>query len=91
MAAYDFCMWPIGDVDGHDRVERRLIAMQERNAPTEEMRNYMISEGFMKGKLTLSRLCEVTSSGQAERFGLAHRKGHIAVGRDASKSHSGRS
>lgn len=43
---------------------------------------YMVSEGYLSGRLTLSRLVEVTSSAAARRYGLAG-KGAIAVGNDA--------
>ncbi|MBN1640348.1 MAG: amidohydrolase family protein [Anaerolineae bacterium] len=44
---------------------------------------YLFSEGYLKGRLTLGRLVEVTSAGAAKRYGLADRKGSIAVGWDA--------
>lgn len=44
---------------------------------------YLFSEGYKKGRLTLSRLVEATSGAVARRFGLSPRKGAIAVGADA--------
>ena len=44
---------------------------------------YMISEGYMKGRLSLRRLVEATSSAAAQRYGLFARKGSIAIGKDA--------
>ena len=44
---------------------------------------YMISEGFMTGRLSLSRLLEVTSSAAAHRYGLFDKKGAITIGKDA--------
>jgi allantoinase len=43
---------------------------------------YMVSEGFIEGRLSLSRLVEATSSAAARRYGLVG-KGEIAVGSDA--------
>jgi len=44
---------------------------------------YMLSEGFMKGRISLRRLVEVTSEGAARRYGIYHRKGSIETGKDA--------
>jgi len=44
---------------------------------------YVFSEGYLKGKLTLRRMVEVTSSAAAVRYGIFHRKGSIEVGKDA--------
>ena len=44
---------------------------------------YMFSEGFMKGRISLRRLGEVTSEGAARRYGIYHRKGSIETGKDA--------
>lgn len=44
---------------------------------------YMMSEGYMAGRLTLSRLTEAIAGMPAQRYGLARRKGAIAVGQDA--------
>jgi dihydroorotase-like cyclic amidohydrolase len=44
---------------------------------------FLFSEGYLKGRLTLSRLLEVTAANAARRYGLDDRKGAIAVGRDA--------
>ena len=44
---------------------------------------YLFSEGYKKGRLTLSRLVEATSGAIAKRFGLTPRKGAVAVGADA--------
>ena len=43
----------------------------------------LYSEGVGKGRLTLERLVEVTSSNAAKLFGLYPRKGCIAIGSDA--------
>jgi allantoinase len=43
---------------------------------------YMVSEGYLAGRLSLSRLLEVIAEGAARRYGLDDRKGAIAVGRD---------
>jgi allantoinase len=44
---------------------------------------YLFSEGYKKGRLTLSRMVDATSTAAAKRYGLADRKGAIAVGLDA--------
>ena len=44
---------------------------------------YLFSEGYRAGKLTLSRLVEVTSAAAARRYGLYPRKGAIAADTDA--------
>lgn len=44
---------------------------------------YLISEGYMKGRLSLRRLIEVTSVAPAQRYGLFARKGSISIGKDA--------
>ena len=44
---------------------------------------YLYSEGYRAGRLSLPRLLEVVSSGAAQRYGLAGRKGSIEVGKDA--------
>ena len=43
----------------------------------------LLSEGYNKGRLSLERIAAVLSSGPAEIFDLAPRKGRIAVGSDA--------
>jgi allantoinase len=44
---------------------------------------YLLSEGYLKGRLSLSRLLEVVAARAARRYGLDDRKGSIAVGKDA--------
>ena len=44
---------------------------------------YLYSEGYRKGRLSLSDFLRVTSGAAAQRFGLSARKGAIAVGMDA--------
>jgi allantoinase len=43
---------------------------------------YMFSEGFVKGRLTLRRLLEITSENAARRYGIFNRKGSIEPGKD---------
>lgn len=50
---------------------------------TETLFPYVFSEGYSRGRLTLARLIEVTSTAAARRFGLYPRKGAIAKGSDA--------
>jgi dihydropyrimidinase/allantoinase len=42
----------------------------------------MVSEGYLAGRLSLSRLLEVVSGNAARRYGLDDRKGSIAIGKD---------
>ncbi len=44
---------------------------------------YLFSEGYLAGRLSLSRFVDAVAGAPARRFGLAHRKGSLAVGRDA--------
>jgi allantoinase len=44
---------------------------------------YLYSEGVRKGRLSLKRLTEITSSAPARFFGIPDRKGRIAAGFDA--------
>ena len=44
---------------------------------------YMLSEGYLEGRIGLSRFLEVISAAAARRYGLADRKGAIAPGKDA--------
>jgi dihydropyrimidinase len=43
----------------------------------------LYSEGVLRGRLSLNRLVEVTSTNAAKLFGLYPRKGTIAIGSDA--------
>lgn len=44
---------------------------------------YLLSEGYLAGRLTLPRFLEAVSSAAAARFGLDDRKGSLKVGKDA--------
>jgi allantoinase len=44
---------------------------------------FMFSEGYMKGRLSLQGLLQVTSGGAARRYGLWSQKGSIEAGKDA--------
>jgi dihydroorotase-like cyclic amidohydrolase len=50
---------------------------------TGTMLPYLVSEGYLKGRLSLKRLLEVVAEGAARRYGLFDRKGSIAAGKDA--------
>ncbi|MBN1283632.1 MAG: allantoinase AllB [Proteobacteria bacterium] len=50
---------------------------------TQLLMPFAISEGYSKGRITLARLVEITSSAAAARLGLGDRKGAIAPGMDA--------
>lgn len=44
---------------------------------------YLFSEGYLAGRLPLSRLLEISCEAAAKRYGFFHRKGSIEVGKDA--------
>ncbi len=44
---------------------------------------YLLSEGYLAGRLTLGRFLDAISFGAARRYGLAARKGSLEVGKDA--------
>jgi len=50
---------------------------------TELLLPYLFSEGYMKGRMDLARLIELTSGNAAKRFGLYGRKGALNTGFDA--------
>jgi allantoinase len=50
---------------------------------TELLVPYLLSEGWVAGRLTLARFIEAASTAAAKRFGLFPRKGAIAAGSDA--------
>jgi dihydroorotase-like cyclic amidohydrolase len=50
---------------------------------TGTMLPYLFSQGYLGGRLSLSRLLEVSAENAARRYGLDDRKGSIAVGKDA--------
>ena len=43
----------------------------------------LVTEGFLKGRIDLPKLAQVTSANPARTFGLYPQKGTIAVGSDA--------
>lgn len=43
----------------------------------------LFSEGVGKGRLTLNQFVALTATNHAQMYGLAHRKGSIAIGQDA--------
>ncbi len=44
---------------------------------------YLLSEGYLAGRLSLPRFLEAVSSAAAKRYGIDDRKGSIGVGKDA--------
>lgn len=44
---------------------------------------YLYSEGVRRGRITLQRLVEITSTAAAELYGVGHRKGRLVPGYDA--------
>lgn len=52
-------------------------------AGVETILPYTFSEGYLTGRLSLSRYLEVMSEKAARRFRIFHRKGSIEVGKDA--------
>ena len=44
---------------------------------------YMFSEGYMKGRISLSRFVKVISENASKRYGIFDKKGSIEVGKDA--------
>ena len=55
--------------NGHPAIEHRM--------------EFMYSEGVRKGKITLPKFVEITSTNAAKIFGMYPRKGTIAIGADA--------
>jgi dihydropyrimidinase len=55
--------------NGHPAIEHRI--------------EFMYSEGVAKGKISLSKFVEVTSTNAAKIFGMYPRKGTLAIGADA--------
>ena len=55
--------------NGHPAIEHRM--------------EFMYSEGVRKGKISLPKFVEITSTNAAKIFGMYPRKGTIAIGADA--------
>ncbi|MBI4184132.1 MAG: amidohydrolase family protein [Proteobacteria bacterium] len=78
------------EVVGSDHVPRKR-ATKEKNIwqasnglpGTAAIAPVLFSEGYHKGRITLARIARVFSLNPARIFGLARRKGNIAVGMDA--------
>jgi len=83
------------DCIGTDNMPRYLSAKKEQSAGAdfnhvkgsfgqiETRLAYMYSEGVDKGRITVNRLVEITSTNAAKIFGLFPKKGIISVGSDA--------
>lgn len=52
-------------------------------AGAETILPYLFSEGFLSGKISLSRYLKAMSENAAKRYGLFDRKGSITIGKDA--------
>jgi dihydropyrimidinase len=76
----DHAAWTLADkLDPELTVATARPGMSE----LETLMPVLYSEGVRKGRLTLQRFVEVTSTNAAKLFGLFPRKGTIAVGSDA--------
>jgi dihydropyrimidinase len=76
----DHAAWTLADkLDPELTVDTARPGMSE----LETLMPVLFSEGVRKGRLSLSRFVEVTSTNAAKLFGLYPRKGTIAVGSDA--------
>lgn len=60
-----------------------LMNLRPGVADLDTMLPMLFSEGVVKGRITLARFVQVTSTNSAKLFGLYPRKGTIAVGSDA--------
>jgi len=49
--AHERCMGPINTPEGNRRLEERLTLMRSENASADDMRRYLLSEGFEKDEL----------------------------------------
>ncbi|MEH6836332.1 MULTISPECIES: dihydropyrimidinase [Falsihalocynthiibacter] len=81
----DHCPFRFADPAGKDAAGARASF---RNIPNgipgiETRLPILFSEGVMKGRISLSRFAELTATNHARLYGLAPRKGAIAVGADA--------
>lgn len=78
MVTSDHAPWPL------ELKQFRNIFDNSSGAPgVEVLLPILYSEGVAKGRISLHRLVEVLCENPANRFGLGHRKGKIAVGYDA--------
>jgi dihydropyrimidinase len=76
----DHAAWTLADkLDPELTVDTARPGMSE----LETLMPVLFSEGVRKGRLSLSRFIEVTSTNAAKLFGLYPQKGTIAVGSDA--------
>jgi dihydropyrimidinase len=81
----DHCPFRFADAAGKDAPGARASFRNIPNGiPGVEMRlPILFSEGVMKGRISLQRFAAVTATNHARLYGLAPRKGSIAIGADA--------
>lgn len=81
----DHCPFRFDDSAGKDAAGARASFRNIPNGiPSVETRlPILFSEGVMKGRITLSHFARITATNHARLYGLAPRKGTIAVGSDA--------
>lgn len=78
MVTSDHAPWPI------DRKQADNIFDNSSGAPgVEVLLPILFSEGVAKGRISILQLAKVLCENPANRFGLGHRKGKLAVGYDA--------
>jgi dihydropyrimidinase len=81
----DHCPFRFADAAGKDAPGARASFRNIPNGiPGVETRlPILFSEGVMKGRISLQRFAAVTATNHARLYGLAPRKGSIAIGADA--------
>ncbi len=76
----DHCPFPLA---GKARGAASFLEAPAGIGGTELILTVLLSEGVAKGRLSLERVVQVTSSDPARLFGLYPRKGHVGPGADA--------
>ena len=70
-------------LNGEKELGRGNFAKIPNGMPGVETRLHLMFEGVKKGRISLNRFVEITSTAPAKIFGLYGKKGTIAVGADA--------